>query len=164
MIPQTTTVFKGTIRSNLDPENEFTDEQIWEALSSCNLKEFVSDQVQKLEYEVNIEGANLSLGQKQLLCIAAAVLRKPKCLIFDESTAATDTFADTLIQELVKTVFRATTVISIAHRIASIIDFDRVMVLAQGELKEFDSPSNLIQNEGSLFKELYDSSGFNKRE
>ena len=103
-------------------------------------------------------GANLSVGQKQLVCIARAILRKSKIVVMDEATANIDMNTEQMIQKALKLVLEQSTVITVAHRIKTIINYDMILVLDNGIVKEFDSPGNLLKNENSLFYELYSKS------
>ncbi|KAI8806740.1 P-loop containing nucleoside triphosphate hydrolase protein [Cladochytrium replicatum] len=159
IIPQEPVLFEGSIRSNLDLEDEFTDDDLWSGLQQVGLKEYVLKQEKKLDAPITEGGENLSVGQRQLMCLARAILKKPRILVMDEATASVDTKADKLIQESIETHFTETTVISIAHRLNTIAGFDRVMVLDGGNLIEFDSPHNLLQNPDSLFTGLVEATG-----
>jgi ATP-binding cassette subfamily C (CFTR/MRP) protein 1 len=124
------------------------------------MKEYVESQGdQKLSSPVTENGENLSVGQRQLICLGRAILVKPRILIMDEATASVDGEADKLIQKSIKTYFTDTTVLSIAHRLNTIADFDRVLVLQEGELIEFDSPHILLAKPTSLYSQLADATG-----
>ncbi|KAI8813612.1 P-loop containing nucleoside triphosphate hydrolase protein [Cladochytrium replicatum] len=159
IIPQEPVLFEGTIRTNLDLEDELADDDIWNGLEQVGLKAYVLKQEKKLDAPITEGGENLSVGQRQLMCLARAILKKPRILVMDEATASVDTKADKLIQESIETHFRETTVISIAHRLNTIAGFDRVMVLDGGNLIEFDSPHTLLKNPASLFTSLVDATG-----
>jgi ABC-type multidrug transport system fused ATPase/permease subunit len=159
IIPQEAVLFSGTIRSNLDIKNEYEDSRVWEALEYIGLKDFVTNLQEKLDYPVSENGENLSVGQRQLICLGRAILTKPKILVMDEATASVDTEADKLIQESIKTHFKETTVLSIAHRLNTIADFDRVLVLQDGLAMEFASPHELLSDPESLFSRLADATG-----
>ena len=159
IIPQDPFVFEDTIRINIDPYSKYKDEDIWNALEVCNLKDYVSNLPDKLEHQLESEGSNLSLGQKQLFCIAGAILMRPKIMVFDESTSAVDQTSDLLIQKVIETQFADSTVISIAHRLNTIAGYDRVIVLDQGALKEMDTPRALLNDQNSLFYQLAEASG-----
>jgi ABC-type multidrug transport system fused ATPase/permease subunit len=159
MVPQEPMLFEGSIRSNIDPSNEFSDEEVWFALKRCGLHEFVSELPEKLHAPIEVNSTNLSLGQKQVLCIVPAILRKSRILVFDESTSAMDSESDQKIQDVVKEQFPFSTVISVAHRLSTIASFDRVLVMDAGELKEFESPSKLLENPASHFYQLAKASG-----
>ncbi|XP_060079836.1 multidrug resistance-associated protein 1-like [Ylistrum balloti] len=151
ILPQDPVLFSGTLRMNLDPFDVYTDDQLWKAIEHAHLKKFVSDLPEGLMHECGEGGENLSVGQRQLVCLARTLLRKTKILILDEATAAVDMETDDLIQNTIRTEFKDCTIFTIAHRLNTIMDYDRVMVLDQGLIKEFDSPDNLIKNKSSAF-------------
>ncbi|CAH1794382.1 unnamed protein product [Owenia fusiformis] len=151
IIPQDPVIFSGTMRMNLDPSDEYSDDQIWQSLEHAHLKSYISGQNNGLDFECGEEGSNLSVGQRQLVCLARALLRKTKILVLDEATAAVDLETDDLIQNTIRTSFKDCTVLTIAHRLNTIMDYDRVMVLDAGKLKEYDSPSNLLKNKRGIF-------------
>ncbi|KAK2714609.1 hypothetical protein QYM36_008984 [Artemia franciscana] len=151
IIPQDPVLFSGTLRVNLDPFEQHTDEKLWTALELAHLKSFAKSLTAGLSHEVAEGGENLSVGQRQLICLARALLRKTKILILDEATAAVDLETDDLIQATIRKEFVNCTVLTIAHRLNTIMDSNRVMVLDKGELKEFDSPANLLNNPLSMF-------------
>ncbi|KAK7930845.1 hypothetical protein WMY93_007240 [Mugilogobius chulae] len=151
IIPQDPVLFSGTLRMNLDPFDKFTDEEIWKVLELSHLKDFVSGLTEGLQYEVAEGGENLSVGQRQLLCLARALLRKSRILILDEATAAVDLETDDLIQNTIRKEFSHCTVLTIAHRLHTIMDSSRVMVLDAGKIVEFDSPSNLLVKQGHFY-------------
>ena len=151
MIPQDPVLFSGTIKSNVDPFNEFNNDELKQALQKVNIMEAMKE---GLETQVSDGGNNFSLGQKQLLCIARALIKKPKILIEDEATASIDEKTDHIIQKLIKNEFKETIVITIAHRLNTIIQYDRILVLENGYLKEFDTPLSLLKKGTSLFANL----------
>ncbi|XP_067133640.1 multidrug resistance-associated protein 1-like [Centruroides vittatus] len=151
IIPQDPVLFSGTLRMNLDPFNKYSDEEVWIALEHSHLKIYVSSLESGLQHMISEGGENLSVGQRQLVCLARALLRKTKVLILDEATAAIDLETDALIQTTIRTEFAGCTILTIAHRLNTIMDYDRVLVLDQGIIKEFDNPENLLQNKESLF-------------
>nr|KYP56392.1 ABC transporter C family member 3 [Cajanus cajan] len=154
IIPQDPTMFEGTVRSNLDPLEEYTDEQIWEALDKCQLGDEVRKKEGKLDSAVSENGENWSMGQRQLVCLGRVLLKKSKVLILDEATASVDTATDNLIQQTLRQHFSDSTVITIAHRITSVLDSDMVLLLSQGVIEEYDTPSNLLENKSSSFAQL----------
>ena len=152
IIPQVPVLFQGSIRSNLGFQH--TDEELWDALEHSGMKMYISQLDLKLDSEVQINGNNFSFGQRQLLLLTRALLAKPKILIMDEATASVDCESDDRIQEMIRKLFPNTTVLSVAHRIKSVVDYDRVIVLDQGRVLEFDSPSNLLQDPHSAFYKM----------
>lgn len=154
IIPQEPVMFKGTIRSNLDPFNQYSDETLWNALDLSGLKKDVESTEGKLEGKVDEGGSNYSLGQKQLFCLARAVLKDSKILVLDEATAAMDLETDGFIQKTIRKVFADRTVLTIAHRLDTIIDSDRILVMNRGRVQEFDTVYNLLSNKNSEFYQL----------
>ncbi|KAJ3295553.1 hypothetical protein HDU79_008900 [Rhizoclosmatium sp. JEL0117] len=159
IIPQSPILFEGSIRFNLDPMSEFPDEALWQVLDRCALKEYVMLQEQKLESPVTEGGENLSVGQRQLLCLGRAMLRRSKVLFIDEATASVDLETDTYIQKVIREDFADATVVCIAHRLNTLIDYDKILVLDQGRLVEFDSPHVLLSRPESAFSSLVDETG-----
>ncbi|KFR07766.1 Canalicular multispecific organic anion transporter 2, partial [Nipponia nippon] len=157
IIPQDPVLFSGTLRMNLDPFNKYTDEDIWKALELSHLKRFVSSQPSMLDYECSEGGENLSVGQRQLVCLARALLRKTRVLILDEATAAIDLETDDLIQMTIRTQFEDCTVLTIAHRLNTIMDYTRVLVLDNGTIAEFDTPASLIASKGIFYSMAKDA-------
>ncbi|NWZ27832.1 MRP3 protein, partial [Asarcornis scutulata] len=157
IIPQDPVLFSGTLRMNLDPFNKYSDEEIWKALELSHLKRFVSSQPSMLEYECSEGGENLSVGQRQLVCLARALLRKTRILILDEATAAIDLETDDLIQMTIRTQFEDCTVLTIAHRLNTIMDYTRILVLDNGTIAEFDTPANLIASKGIFYSMAKDA-------
>ncbi|XP_021287483.1 ABC transporter C family member 3-like isoform X1 [Herrania umbratica] len=154
IIPQDPTMFEGTIRSNLDPLEEYTDEQIWEALDKCQLGDGVRKKEGRLDSSVTENGENWSMGQRQLVCLGRVLLKKSKILVLDEATASVDTATDNLIQTTLREHFSDCTVITIAHRITSVLDSDMVLLLSHGLVEEYDSPTRLLENKSSSFAQL----------
>ncbi|KAL3972078.1 ATP-binding cassette, subfamily C (CFTR/MRP), member 2 [Sarotherodon galilaeus] len=151
IIPQDPVLFSGSLRMNLDPFDKFSDEEIWRVLELSHLKSYVSGLQEGLQHKVAEGGENLSVGQRQLLCLARALLRKSRILILDEATAAVDLETDNLIQNTIRKEFSDCTVLTIAHRLHSIMDSSRVMVLDAGRIVEFDSLNNLLEKEGHFY-------------
>ncbi|XP_052753897.1 ATP-binding cassette sub-family C member 4-like [Galleria mellonella] len=147
IIPQEPVLFSATIRYNLDPFENYSDDEIWRALELVELKEAVP----ALDYKVSEGGSNFSMGQRQLICLARAVLRSNKVLVMDEATANVDPQTDALIQKTIRNVFTSCTVITIAHRLNTIMDSDRVLVMDKGLAVEFDYPYILLSNPNSTF-------------
>uniref|UniRef100_T1K4Y0 ABC-type glutathione-S-conjugate transporter n=1 Tax=Tetranychus urticae TaxID=32264 RepID=T1K4Y0_TETUR len=154
IIPQDPVLFGGTLRFNVDPFNRYSDDEIWDALSHAHLKDFVSNTGEGLNYSIAEEGKNLSVGQRQLLCLARALLKKPKILFLDEATAAIDYETDSLIQKTIRSEFKDCTILTIAHRLNTIMDSDRVLVLDKGKVAEFDTPEALLDKKDSIFYSL----------
>ncbi|XP_057660508.1 multidrug resistance-associated protein 1 isoform X6 [Diorhabda carinulata] len=159
IIPQDAVLFSGTLRINLDPFDKHSDEEVWKSLEHAHLREFVKGLPAGLNHEVSEGGENLSVGQRQLICLARALLRKTKILIMDEATAAVDLETDDLIQKTIRTEFKDCTVLTIAHRLNTIMDSDRIIVLDRGNIAEFDSPANLLANDKSLFYSMSKDAG-----
>lgn len=148
IIPQEPVLFSGTLRENLDPFGNFADDQLWAAIKQAHLLATVQDFEKKLEHEIAENGSNLSVGERQLVCLARALLRRSKVLIMDEATSAVDNNTDNLIQTTIRNEFAKMTVLTIAHRLNTIIDYDRVAVLDKGKIVEFDSPLGLYKKNG----------------
>ncbi|KAI8328920.1 hypothetical protein BC941DRAFT_444086 [Chlamydoabsidia padenii] len=186
IIPQEAVLFSGTLRSNLDPFDEHDDSEIWESLVRSNLcsgppvkktqdtttdsssssqdiedtnKSDSSSVIYSLDQQISDGGSNFSQGQRQLLCLARALLKNSKLIIMDEATASVDFDTDRKIQETIRSEFGESTLICIAHRIRSIIDYDRVLVLDQGKIIEYDSPWALLQNRSGIFRSMCEKSG-----
>ncbi|TNN53941.1 Canalicular multispecific organic anion transporter 2 [Liparis tanakae] len=151
IIPQEPVLFSGTLKMNLDPFEKYSDEEVWRALEQSHLHKFVSNQPAKLDLECSEGGENLSVGQRQLVCLARALLRKTRILILDEATAAVDLETDDLIQSTIRTQFEDCTVFTIAHRLNTILDYTRVLVLDMGQIAEFDTPANLLSQRGVFY-------------
>lgn len=159
IIPQDPTLFAGTVRQNLDPFDELQDADLWEALERAHLKEQISSLTGGLSFMVTQNGDNFSVGQRSLICLARALLRKSKILVLDEATAAVDVETDELIQKTIRKEFKDRTILTIAHRIKTIMDSDKILVLEKGCVEEFESPATLVQNHESLFYKLAHQAG-----
>ncbi|XP_074596214.1 ATP-binding cassette sub-family C member 4-like [Brevipalpus obovatus] len=159
IIPQDPVLFSGTIRFNLDPFDEHKDVALWETLDDVQLKEAVADLTGDLEHEIREGGDNFSVGQRQLICLARALLRNNKILVIDEGTANVDHKTDHLIQQTIRTKFAGCTVLTIAHRLDTIIDSDRILVLEAGQVVEFDEAYALLENDESMFTKLVSKTG-----
>ncbi|KAJ2824183.1 hypothetical protein IWW50_003448 [Coemansia erecta] len=154
IIPQDPVLFAGTVRENLDPFNNYSDQDIWQALENAHLADVIRGKDERLEFLVTQSGENFSVGQRQLICLARALLKRAKVLVLDEATAAIDNATDTIIQESIRKEFKHCTVLTIAHRLNTIIDSDMILVVDGGKLAEYDTPQNLLENENSLFSKL----------
>ncbi|KAI8847503.1 P-loop containing nucleoside triphosphate hydrolase protein [Chytridium lagenaria] len=159
IITQEPVLFSGTIRSNLDVEGLYQDNEIWDVLEMIGMKTYVSLLFGKLDDPVSENGENLSVGQRQLICLGRAILYRSRILLLDEATASVDQAADTLIQQSIQTHFKSATVISIAHRLNTVVGLDRVLVLQDGEKVEFDAPGKLLNDENSAFWRLAQVTG-----
>ncbi|XP_049277101.1 multidrug resistance-associated protein 1 isoform X1 [Anopheles funestus] len=162
IIPQDPVLFSGTLRINLDPFNAHSDDDIWKALEHAHLKAFVKGLTAGINHEVTEGGENLSVGQRQLICLARALLRKTKVLILDEATAAVDLETDDLIQRTIRTEFKDCTVLTIAHRLNTIMDSDKVIVLDKGQIVEFAPPTELLQSKNTAFYSMAKDAGLVK--
>ena len=158
IIPQEPLLFSGSVRDNLDPFKQYTDEEIWSSLERARMRQTVAENPAGLEAVVEEHGSNFSVGQRQLLCVARALLRKSKVILMDEATASIDVETDLTIQKTIRSEFKDSTVITIAHRIHTISDSDKVLVLDLGEVKEFDAPSVLLSDKNSLYSQLAEKS------
>ncbi|KAI4976991.1 hypothetical protein ZWY2020_050598 [Hordeum vulgare] len=154
IIPQDPTLFQGTVRYNLDPLGQFTDQQIWEVLDKCQLLEVVQEKEQGLDSLVAEDGSNWSMGQRQLFCLGRTLLKRCRILVLDEATASIDNATDAILQKTIRTEFKHCTVITVAHRIPTVMDCDMVLAMSDGRVVEYDKPTKLMETEGSLFREL----------
>ena len=151
IIPQDPVLFSGTLRLNLDPFEMASDDQLWEVLELTQLKEFVSGMPETLDFLCTEGGDNLSVGQRQLVCLARALLRKSRILVLDEATAAIDLETDAFLQTTIRREFADSTIVTIAHRLNTIMDYDKILVLDQGRIAEFDTPNVLLGDSQSVF-------------
>ncbi|XP_042483594.1 ABC transporter C family member 5-like [Macadamia integrifolia] len=154
IIPQDPTLFEGTIRNNLDPLEEHSDHEIWQALDKSQLGDVIRQKEQKLDTPVLENGDNWSVGQRQLVSLGRALLKQARILVLDEATASVDSATDNLIQKIIRTEFNDCTVCTIAHRIPTVIDSDLVLVLSDGRVAEFNSPLRLLEDKSSMFLKL----------
>ncbi|KAJ2824990.1 hypothetical protein IWW50_003067, partial [Coemansia erecta] len=186
IVPQDPVLFEGTIRENLDPENKYTDDTLWAAIQTAQIGDLLdvptgkytpdsqnisgansSDQPGAwvagtgLEKWVEADGRNFSVGQRQLVCLCRALLWQRKILILDEATANVDSKTDALMQEIISKEFKDCTILTIAHRINTIMDCDRVLVMDHGRVTEFDTPNKLLATKGSRFAQLVQNTEFN---
>ncbi|XP_055326164.1 probable multidrug resistance-associated protein lethal(2)03659 [Sitodiplosis mosellana] len=159
IIPQEAVLFSGSLRFNLDPVAERSDDELWNSLEQVELKSVISALPGGIDCKVLDGGSNFSAGQRQLLCLARAILRNNRILILDEATANVDSETDRLIQDTIRNKFGDCTVITIAHRLHTVMDSDKVLVMDAGEIMEFDHPFELIQKPDGIFKRLLDQTG-----
>ena len=160
IIPQDPVLFTGSLRFNLDPLGDHSDANLWNVLQLSHLKNHVvQNLVQGLDHEVSEGGSNFSVGQRQLICLARALLRRAKVLVLDEATAAVDPETDELIQTTIRKEFSHCTVLTIAHRLNTILDSDRILVLSKGQVEEVDSPLSLLKNPNSSFRSMAKDAG-----
>eukprot|EP00164_Ancoracysta_twista_P002103 GFYU01002778.1.p1 GENE.GFYU01002778.1~~GFYU01002778.1.p1 ORF type:complete len:610 (-),score=232.05 GFYU01002778.1:74-1903(-) len=152
IIPQDPLLFSGTVRYNLDPFHEATDERLWEVLNVVQLQNSFGEE--GLDSDVKSGGSNFSVGERQLICIARALLKNAKILVLDEATASVDVETDAIIQKGIREHFQDCTVLTIAHRLNTIMDSDRIMVLDKGRVVEFDAPQTLLKNPEGVFYSL----------
>uniref|UniRef100_A0A8C5PFP9 Multidrug resistance-associated protein 1-like n=1 Tax=Leptobrachium leishanense TaxID=445787 RepID=A0A8C5PFP9_9ANUR len=158
IIPQDPVLFSGSLRMNLDPLEKHSDSALWDALEMCHMKNFVQSLPKKLYHDLSEGGENLSVGQRQLICLARALLRKSKILVLDEATASIDMETDNLVQTTIRKAFYDCTVLTIAHRLHTVLDSERVLVLDSGKIVEFGEPKNLIRNRG-VFSKMVSEAG-----
>lgn len=175
IIPQDPVLFVGTIRSNLDPFDEYNDDQLWDVLVEAGLieREYLNrvkiqtkkdDDYHKfhLNRDVETDGSNFSLGERQLIALARALIRKSKILILDEATSSVDYITDAKIQRTISTQFKNCTILSIAHRLETILLFDKIVVMDEGKIVQFDTPKNLFKDKTGLFRILCSQSGIDE--
>ena len=157
IIPQDPCLMEGTLKYNIDPFNVVDNEEIISVLKKIGFEYTENDDI-ILDRKIEQSGTNLSVGEKQLICICRAILRKTKIIVMDEATASIDMTTEEKIQNALEYALNNCTVITVAHRIKTIINYDKILVLNNGEILEFDSPKNLIENEKSVFYQLYSKS------
>lgn len=155
LVPQDPVIFSGSVRANLDPFDAVGgDAFIWQALQQAGMADTIRQMPGGLDAQISEGGGNMSTGQRQLLCMARALLRRTKILVLDEATSNVDNGTDQLIQATIRSAFKDCTVLTIAHRLHTIIDSDRIMVLDAGRLVEFDTPQALLSKPDSIFSKL----------
>uniref|UniRef100_A0A8C0AJR6 ATP-binding cassette, sub-family C (CFTR/MRP), member 4 n=1 Tax=Bos mutus grunniens TaxID=30521 RepID=A0A8C0AJR6_BOSMU len=154
VVPQEPVLFIGTMKKNLDPFKEHKEEDLWNALEEVQLKETIQGLPGKMDTELAESGSNLSVGQRQLLCLARAILRKSRILIMDEATSNVDPRTDELIQKIIHGTLVQCTVLTITNRLSSVVDSNRIMVLDSGKLEEYDKPHILMHNKNSLLYKM----------
>ena len=158
IITQESTILDGTLRYNFDPKGEHSDKEIYKVLKKIGFDDFVKKKRFKLSHTISENGSNLSIGEKQLICITRAILRKSKIVILDEATASIDFRHEEIVQKAIDQLLKNSTLISIAHRIKTVLNSDKILVLENGEVKEFDKPDVLLKDKNSYFSELYTKS------
>ena len=154
IIPQDPVLFSGSLRFALDPFSSFQDEQLWQSLKEVQLSEKIISLEGQLYFSVSEGGSNFSVGERQLLCLARAILKRSKIIMLDEATSNVDSVTDLKIQQVLSDKFKDCTLLTIAHRIESIIDYDKVLVMDKGEIIECDTPHTLMQDPSSRFSNL----------
>ncbi|CAK7335662.1 unnamed protein product [Dovyalis caffra] len=154
VIPQDPTLFVGSVRYNLDPLSKHTDQEIWEVLEKCHLRVAIQEKEEGLDSLVAQDGSNWSMGQRQLFCLGRALLKRSRILVLDEATASIDNATDSILQKTIRTEFAECTVITVAHRIPTVMDCTMVLAISDGKLVEYDEPLKLMSKEGSLFGQL----------
>ncbi|XP_023244548.1 multidrug resistance-associated protein 4-like [Centruroides sculpturatus] len=159
IIPQDPMLFTGPLRRNIDPFNEYSDETLWKVLEEVQLKEVISKLPGGLDTHLTEGGRNFSVGERQLICMARTILRRNKILVMDEATSNIDKRTDSCLQKIIREKFKSCTVLTIAHRLHTVIDSDRVLVLDTGKLQEFDSPYALLKNVNGIFYNLVKKMG-----
>ena len=153
-------MFTGSLRFNLDPVGQHSDTELWNVLEQSHLQKYISNDMKNgLDNLVSEGGSNFSVGQRQLICLARALLKNAKILILDEATAAVDPETDELIQSTIKQQFKNCTVLTIAHRVNTILNSDKVIVLSKGKIVEMASPTNLLINPSSVFRSMVYNNG-----
>ncbi|CAN8026126.1 unnamed protein product [Ixodes persulcatus] len=159
VIPQDPSLVRGSLRDNLDATGSHKDEELWQALREAHLADFVASQRKNLLLEVGDGGSNLSVGQRQLVCLARALIRNTKVLLLDEATSQMDGDTDRLIQETLRKSFARCTIVAIAHRINTVLDYDKILVMGDGRVLEYGPVYQLLADEKSLFNEMAKKSG-----
>jgi ATP-binding cassette subfamily C (CFTR/MRP) protein 4 len=159
VIPQDPLLFLGSLRKNLDPFGQYPDHQLWTALDVFQLKQVVSNLPLGLDSMVSERGSNFSVGQRQLLCLVRAMLKESKIIVLDEATANVDLETDELIQSSIRKKFQNCTVLTIAHRVNTVIDSDKILVMDEGLVVEFGQPHQLLQNRDGFFYRYVKKSG-----
>ena len=158
IIPQDATLMNGTLRYNIDPIKAFTDKEIIQVMKKIGFDYIIKQHKSGLDQNISENGSNLSIGEKQLICITRAILRKTKIIVLDEATASIDYKTEEIIQKALNELLEKSTMICIAHRIKTIINADKILVLENGEIAELDTPKNLLNNKKSLFYDFYSKS------
>jgi len=152
-IQQDAILFSGSLRSNLDPFNEHSDAELEQALSEVDYAR-LSGNTEGVAFIVAESGANLSAGTRQLVTLARAICRRSRILLLDEATASTDYATDAVIQTCLRSRFSGSTILTIAHRLETVIDYDRLLVMSEGRVAECGTPTELLSEDASLFSAL----------
>ena len=158
IIPQDSTLMDGTLRYNIDPIKAYSDQEIIQVMKKIGFDYIIKQNRDGLDQNISENGSNLSIGEKQLICITRAILRKSKIIVLDEATASIDYKTEEIIQKALNEILSNSTMISIAHRIKTVMNSDKILVLENGEIIEFDTPENLLNNKKSLFYDFYSKS------
>jgi ABC-type multidrug transport system fused ATPase/permease subunit len=158
IIPQDATIMDGTLRYNIDPIGQFTDQNIVNVMNKIGFEYIIHNHPEGLSQNISENGSNLSIGEKQLICITRAILRRTKIIVMDEATASIDFKTEEIIQRAINEILKESTLITIAHRIKTVINSDKILVLDAGEVIEYDSPDNLLKNTNSFFYDFYSKS------
>ena len=158
VITQDPVLFSGSLRKNLDPFFLHQDHDLWRALEDVQLKTMIQQLPDQLKYKLRESGSNFSVRERQLVCLARALLQRSKIIILDEATANVDFKTDRLIQEVIRNRFKDSTVVTIAHRLNTIMDYDKVLVMEQGRVVEFDKPEVLLENKTGFLARLVQAS------
>ncbi|CAN8002072.1 unnamed protein product [Ixodes hexagonus] len=154
IIPQDPSLVRGTLRENLDPTRSHTDREIWAALEQAHLKDVVARDPKRLLLDTGDGGSSFSVGQRQLVCLARALLRKPRLLVLDEATSQMDGDTDQLIQATLRDAFAHCTQLTIAHRIHTVLDYDKILVMSDGRILEYGTVADLLSNPSSAFRDM----------
>jgi ABC-type multidrug transport system fused ATPase/permease subunit len=158
IIPQDATLMTGTLKYNIDPLGKYTDSEIIEVMRKIGFYYILKNHERGLEQNIVENGGNLSIGEKQLICITRAILRKSKIVIMDEATASIDFKTEEIIQNAINELLKESTIITIAHRIKTVVNSDKILVLDNGNIVEYDTPKNLLRNQKSYFYNYYTKS------
>ena len=158
IIPQDSTLMDGTLKYNIDPINAYSDKEIIHVMQKIGFDYILKQNKDGLDQKISENGSNLSIGEKQLICITRAILRKSKIIVLDEATASIDYKTEEIIQKALNELLSNSTMISIAHRIKTVINADKILVLENGEIIEYDTPENLLNNKKSYFYDFYSKS------
>jgi len=161
IIPQDLVLFSGTLRDNIDPNQKYSDEEVWSVLRDCELEEFVRSKPTGLQYEISPNGDNLAVGQQQLCCLARALIRDSKVIVLDEATSSVDNNTDELIQRALATRAQRNqaSIVTIAHRINTIVGSDMVLVMDAGNVLEFGNTEDLLADPKSTLADMARASG-----